>query len=82
VTIRLQGIEDEGLINKGDVLCTRENLVPISELFECEIDLTSLLDHKPIVTKGFSCVMHLHTGAFEVEINDIVSVTEVDSAGH
>jgi len=53
VTIRLQGIEDEGLINKGDVLCTRENLVPISELFECEIDVLQLLEYKPILSKGY-----------------------------
>lgn len=53
IKIRLQGITDDNLINKGDVLCARDSPVPVTDLFEAEIDILELLKYKPIISKGY-----------------------------
>jgi translation elongation factor EF-1alpha len=62
------------MINKGDVICGRENSIPVTMLFEAEIEIFELLEYKPIVSKGYTCIMHCHTFADEATIKDIVSV--------
>ena len=81
VQIRLSGFEDEGIVNKGDVLCTRENLVPTSELFETEIEVLQLLEYKPILSKGYQCIMHIHTAAMDATVKDIVTAWETQESG-
>ena len=39
VRIRLVGIRDDSVLNKGDVVCSREAPVPVSELFEVELNV-------------------------------------------
>ena len=74
VQIRLIHIDDENMINKGDVICSRENSIPVTMLFEAEIEIFELLEYKPIISKGYTCIMHCHTFADEATIKDIVSV--------
>ena len=45
-------------------------------LFEAEIDILELLEHKMVISKGYSCIMHCHTIADDIIIKDILSVTE------
>ena len=51
--MRLLQINDENLVNKGDVLCSREDSMPVSEIFEAEIEVLELLSYKPILSKGY-----------------------------
>jgi peptide chain release factor subunit 3 len=59
-------------VNKGDVLCNRDDPAPISDLFEAELDILELLDFKPIISKGYQCIIHIHTVADEAIIKDII----------
>jgi peptide chain release factor subunit 3 len=68
VMLRLLQLEDEDQVNKGDVICDRERVIPISQIFEAEIDILELLDYKPILTKGYQCIIHMHTFADEAVI--------------
>lgn len=80
VQIKLIHIDDDNMINKGDIICGRENLCPVTMLFEAEIEIYELLEHKPIISKGYTCVMHCHTFADEIVVKDIMSVTEKNLA--
>ena len=73
-------IENEERINKGDVICLRDQaLVPVSEIFEAEVDLFELISYKPILSKGYQCILHLHTVADECTIKEIlVSYEKID----
>ena len=53
VKLRLLGINDENMVNKGDVLCNRDNMMPVTDLFEAEVQILELLDYKPILSKGY-----------------------------
>ena len=81
VQLRLFNISDENLINKGDVLCNREGATPVSELFEAEIDVLELLDYKPILSKGYQCILHIHTVADDCVIKEILTSWEKNDKG-
>ena len=57
-------------------MCKREFRMPVTDIFEAEVDILDLLEYKPIISKGYTCIMHIHTFNDEVVIKDIVSVTE------
>jgi peptide chain release factor subunit 3 len=56
-------------------------MMPVTDLFEAEIDLLELLEYKPILTKGYSCIMHIHTWNDEISVKDIISLEEIDEKG-
>lgn len=55
--------------------------MPVTDIFEAEVDILDLLEYKPIISKGYTCIMHIHTFNDEVVIKDIVSVTETNDKG-
>ena len=81
VRIRLAGIQDDSMINKGDVVCNRESPVPVSELIEVELNVHQLLPYKPILSKGYQFIMHLHTVAEEAQIKDLMVSWERNDKG-
>jgi len=56
-------------------------MMPVTDVFEAEIEILELLEYKPIVTKGYTCIMHIHTFADEVVIKDIVRSYETNDRG-
>ena len=81
VKLRLN-IDNEDKVNKGDVLCMREQvIVPVSELFEAEVELLELVSYKPILSKGYQCILHMHTVADEATIKDILVSYEKNDRG-
>lgn len=74
-------VADEDLIQKGFVLCKRDFRMPVSDIWEAEVDILDLLEYKPIISKGYTCFMHIHTFGDEVVIKDIVSSTETSDKG-
>lgn len=81
IKVKLFGVEDDDAINRGDVLCPREPLMPASELLECELQVLELLDYKPILSKGYQCIIHIHTVSEEATLKDIVTAWETDDKG-
>lgn len=81
VQIKLLHISEENQIAKGDVLCPRDAPIPESQLFEVDMQLLELLDYKPIFTKGYNCMMHLHTFAEDIQVKDLIWSEEKNPAG-
>lgn len=79
--MRLANINDENLVNKGDVLCKMNESVPVSDLFEVELDVLELLKYKPIISKGYQCILHIHTVAEEATIKDLLVSYEKNDKG-
>lgn len=50
----------------------RDDPMPVTQLFEAEIELLELLDYKPILSRGYTCIMHIHTFADDCTIKDII----------
>lgn len=55
--------------------------MPVTEIFEAEMDILELLDYKPILSKGYTCIMHCHTFNEEIVVKEILSCTETSDKG-
>lgn len=66
----------EDMINKGDVLCPRENHMFSSQVLLAEVDLLEL--RIPVLTKGSTYMMHVHTFADLITIQVIEWAVETD----
>lgn len=69
------------MINKGDVICKMNDQLPITDLFEAEVDILELLSYKPILSKGYQCILHIHTVADEATVKDIIVAYEKNEKG-
>lgn len=65
VRLRLRGVEDED-ISVGFVITDAKQPVRAVQTFEAEL---AILDHKNIITAGYSAVMHVHTASEEVTLS-------------
>lgn len=74
--------EEDELVQKGHVLSFRDAIMPASELFEAEIDLLELLDFKPIFSRGYQCMLHMHMFADDCTIKEILVAHEKDNQGN
>ena len=66
------------MISGGNVLSIRESPMPSSLIFEAELELLELLEYKPILSKGYTCMIHIHTFSDEVVIKDLLWTIEKD----
>lgn len=62
-------VADEESVVRGNVLCHRDSMMPVTEIFEAEVDILDLLEYKPILSKGYTCIMHIHTYNDEIEVS-------------
>jgi len=67
------------MIQKGDVISDREKVTPVTMIFEAEMELLELLPQKPILSKGYSCIMHCHTFADDITVEALLDVYEKDN---
>ena len=74
-------VSDDDQIQRGFVLNLRDQLMPVTDIFEAELDILDLLEYKPIISKGYTCMMHIHTYNDEVVIKDIVRAFENNDKG-
>ena len=52
--------------------------MPSSIIFEAEIEILELPEFKPILSKGYQCMLHMHTFADEAFVKDILVAYEKD----
>jgi peptide chain release factor subunit 3 len=72
VKLHIKGIDDDN-ISRGDVICSNWSFTQICNVLECEINILELPEHKPIMSSGYTCVMHLHSALEDIFIKDILA---------
>jgi len=71
IRIRVTGVEEEG-VSTGFVVCGTQNIGRGVKMFEAQLAILDLLEHKALFTAGYKCVMHCHTLTEEVEVVKLV----------
>jgi len=56
------------------MICSTEDLCPVTQLFIAELTLLKLPEHKPIMSQGYTCVLHMHTSVNEIEIEEVEAI--------
>ena len=74
VQLRLDlNIED---FQKGYVLCKSDNMTPTVKGVKALISLVDMLEHRPLLSPGYDCVLHVHTVEIEVTVSHLLCVIE------
>ena len=66
-------------VQKGYVISSLHKMCPAVREFVVKLDLVDLVEHRPVFTSGYDCVMHLHTT--EVEVTCVTLLSVVDEKG-
>lgn len=74
-------VADDDQVQRGFVINHRDSMMPVTDVFEAEVDILELLEYKPIISKGYTCIMHIHTFNDEVIIKDIIKSIEKTDKG-
>jgi len=77
VKIRVKGLEDDD-IERGYMICSTDDFCHIANEILCRITVTELPEHKPIISEGYSCIIHLHAFVHEIEISHVEAVINSD----
>jgi len=75
IRIRLKGVEEEQ-VAKGFVLCPLKDPVPACTRFKAQLMILELLETRPLITSGYSCVLHVHTFVEECHIVKLYECTD------
>ena len=67
------GLED---VQRGFVICSPDSLCPAITEIQVQLALVDLLEHRPLFSPGYECVLHVHSAEIEVTCTRIVSVIE------
>jgi len=70
VLLTTKAVEEEE-IQTGYVLSYPNDPPKICKLLDAQIVVLDLLPHKPLITAGYQCVLHLHTLAAECQITKL-----------
>eukprot|EP00959_Pyramimonas_sp_CCMP1952_P271558 5677208-Pyramimonas_sp.AAC.1 len=71
IRIRVTGVEEEG-VSTGFVVCGMQNPGRGVKVFEAQLAILDLLEHKALFTAGYKAVMHCHTLTEEIEVTKLI----------
>jgi peptide chain release factor subunit 3 len=54
---------------RGGIICSPDDLCPVFNTFEAEIQVLDLPESNQIIANGFVCILHMHTTIDEVSID-------------
>lgn len=69
-------------VHKGYVLSSSVKTCPVVTRLTAQMQLLDLLDHRQIMTAGYSCILHAHTAIEECSIVQLVEVMQRDKSGN
>lgn len=69
------GLKDikESDVSQGFMLCDPEHPIPVVTEFEAQLMIIETLPHKPIISAGYTSIIHVHTCTEEVMIESLTS---------
>jgi peptide chain release factor subunit 3 len=63
-------------VQKGYVLCSASNVCQAVTEIRVQLALVDMLEHRPIFSPGYDCVMHTHTVEIEVHCAELIGVID------
>lgn len=63
-------------VQKGFVISSLVKGCPAVNEFDVQIALVDMVEHRPVFSSGYDCVMHIHTAEVEISCLQVISVTD------
>ncbi|GBE61941.1 translation elongation factor EF subunit [Babesia ovata] len=75
IRLRIVGL-DEDQISKGAIICDVDRPCPVVTEFIAMVQVIDLLEHRPLITSGYFCVMHAHSVVVEMQFHKLLETTD------
>eukprot|EP01088_Endostelium_zonatum_P018424 TRINITY_DN5911_c0_g1_i1.p1 TRINITY_DN5911_c0_g1~~TRINITY_DN5911_c0_g1_i1.p1 ORF type:complete len:554 (-),score=169.00 TRINITY_DN5911_c0_g1_i1:181-1842(-) len=75
VKVSIQNTRPES-ITQGFMICNESHPCNVVSKFEVQLYVTELLPHKPLISAGYQCVLHIHTAREEMTVVKLVSLID------
>lgn len=75
ICIQLKGLNEED-VHGGYVLSSVDTPCNKALHFEAQIVVLELLEHKPLITAGYGCILHIHTHSSECNIARLITAID------
>ncbi|GFN81937.1 eukaryotic peptide chain release factor GTP-binding subunit [Plakobranchus ocellatus] len=72
VKLKISGVEEED-VSPGFVLCSPEDVCNTGRVFDAQI---VILEHKSIISAGYSCVLHIHSCVEEITLKAMLCLID------
>lgn len=72
IRAKIKGADGENDVQRGYIVCAQDDLCASFTQIIAEVWILELTDVKPIISNGFSCVMHYHTIITQCTIDTIM----------
>lgn len=63
-------------VQRGYVICQPSNVCPAVTEIKVQLALVDLLEHRPLFTRGYEAVMHVHTMEIEVVCSELTCIID------
>ena len=67
---------DDLEIKKGYILCDPQDKCHVAFEFLAEMLVVEMLEHKPLITAGYDCVIHIHTAVADCSISMVEGIID------
>lgn len=74
VKLIVKGLPSDDYIYKGCLLCSPTDLCAVFQTFIADVKIVNMLPHKPIISTGYQCILHMHTLAEECTIAKLLGI--------
>jgi peptide chain release factor subunit 3 len=71
IRLRVSGVDEES-VSTGFVVCSASQPGRSVKVFEAQVAVTELLEHKALFTAGYKAIMHCHTLTEECEVTKLI----------
>lgn len=75
VILHLRGVEEED-IQPGFVISHADYATKHARVLKVQLQVLELLPHKPLLTAGYTCVLHIHTAQVECTVHKLLTVID------
>jgi peptide chain release factor subunit 3 len=75
VVVKVKGVEEED-VHGGFVLSHIKKPSKVGVSFNAQVAVLDLLEHKPLVTVGYSAILHIHSLSIPCSISGLLSTVD------
>jgi peptide chain release factor subunit 3 len=73
IMLAIQGCENDQDIMIGDVVCDLDHPIPVATALIAQIKILALPPNQPLLTAGYSAMLHLHTATQGVQVQELLT---------
>eukprot|EP00457_Paulinella_chromatophora_P003808 gb/GEZN01003816.1/.p1 GENE.gb/GEZN01003816.1/~~gb/GEZN01003816.1/.p1 ORF type:complete len:646 (+),score=133.24 gb/GEZN01003816.1/:24-1940(+) len=75
IIMMLKGVEEED-VQSGYVLSYKNHVTKRARVLTVQLQILELLPHKPLLSAGYSCILHIHTAQVDCVVHKLLTLID------